>query len=99
MKSEGPRYERETVINWNEEDQAASIWTSSATIARRLAKRLGPGYLVEDDERHVIYQFPKRWLILPRARVASGANKAAKRPQEHVSGGKKGIPEGKEEKE
>jgi hypothetical protein len=38
MKGKGPKYERETIINFNEESEMASIWTASEVVYRRLMK-------------------------------------------------------------
>lgn len=68
MNGTGIRQERETIINMNEEDDACSIWTASETVYRRLMKRLGSAYLAENGERHALFIFPKKWLLLPRSR-------------------------------
>jgi hypothetical protein len=69
MKGNGPRFERETIINFNEEEATASIWTASETVYRRLLKRLGRAYLTEDGERHAVFVFPRNFLGLPRVKV------------------------------
>lgn len=66
MKASGPRQERETVISFNDEDDKVMLWTASDLIYRRLLKRLGRAYLIEDGERHAVFEFPRRWLVLPR---------------------------------
>jgi hypothetical protein len=79
MKGKGPREERETVINFNEEEDTATIWTASDPVYRRLMKRLGRQYLTEDGERHAVFTFPKELISLPRAkakRVLTDAQKA-----------------------
>ena len=68
MKGSGPAHERETIINFNEEDKTVSIWTASMPIYRRLLKRLGSEYMTQDGERHAEFVFPKKWLVLPRKR-------------------------------
>ena len=68
MKASGPRFERETIINFNEEDATASIWTASDKVYRRLMKRLGRAYLTEDGERHAVFTFPSNFLGLPRVK-------------------------------
>jgi hypothetical protein len=68
MKGKGPRIERETVINFNEEEGIAWIWTASATVYRRLLKRLGRQYLTEDSERHAEFKFPKELISLPKVK-------------------------------
>jgi hypothetical protein len=69
MKGKGPKHERETIINFNEEDGEASIWTASEPVYRRLLKRLGRAYLTEDGERHAVFTFPMNFLDPPRAKV------------------------------
>jgi hypothetical protein len=69
MKGKGLRVERETVINFNEEEGTACIWTASETVYRRLLKRLGRAYLTEDGERHAVFTFPAEFLQLPRVKA------------------------------
>lgn len=64
MKGKGARLERETIINFNEVDETASIWTASEVVYRKLVKR---GYTPrEDEERHAVFEMPKRDIKLPR---------------------------------
>ena len=74
MKGKGPRSERETIINFNEEDETASIWTASEPVYRKLMKRLGSQYLTEDDERHAVFTFPRQLISLPRVKAKKGTN-------------------------
>ena len=67
MTPKGPRSERETVINFNEEDETATIWTASGVVHQRLMKRLGRTYLTQDGERHSEWKMPKRLIRLPMA--------------------------------
>ena len=69
MKAMGPKHERETIINYNEDKATATIWTASQPVYRRLLKRLGQSCLTEDSERHAIFTFPLKWLILPRQKA------------------------------
>ena len=69
MEGKGQRFERETVITFNEEEAEAAIWTASETIYRRLIKRLGRAYLAEDSERHAVFKFPKEFISLPRLKA------------------------------
>jgi hypothetical protein len=68
MKGRGPRYERETIIILNEQSEEATIWTASLVIYRRLLKRLGLTWLVNDEESSAEFKFPKKFLSLPRAK-------------------------------
>ena len=69
MKGKGPKRERETIINFNEEDKTATVWTASGSVYKRLLKRLGRAYLTEDAERHAVFTFPTEFLQFPRAKV------------------------------
>ena len=88
MKGTGPREERESIINFNEAEETASVWTASEIVDRRLLKRLGRAYLTEDGERHAVFTFPKEFIALPkfkaqreldpshRAKLAANARRA-----------------------
>src|SRR5215472_10474194 len=69
MKGKDQKHERETIINFNEEDDTASIWTASEGVYRRLLKRLGRAYLTEDGDRHAVFTFPVNFLDLPRVKA------------------------------
>ena len=74
MTGKGPKYERETIINFNEESDTASIWTASEVVYRRL-KNLG--YMPpQDNERSAVFEMPKCDIKLPRAkRIMSEARR------------------------
>ena len=107
MTPKGPRSERETVINFNEEEETATIWTASDVVYRRLMKRLGRQYLTENGERHAVFTFPKELISLPRAkakRVLTEAQRAQmasrmSRTRENISAKQtsRGMPEGQGE--
>jgi hypothetical protein len=42
MKGSGPKYERETIINFNEEEETASVWTPVSQ-SIEVIKTLGAG--------------------------------------------------------
>jgi len=66
MTGRGPKHERETIINFNEESDTASIWTASEVVYRRLKKL---GYMpAQDNERSAVFEMPKRDIKLPRPR-------------------------------
>ncbi len=68
MKGKGPRYERETSITFNEEDETAQIWTFSEPMYRKLIKM---GYCPsEDNERSASFEVPKKCVSI-RKPVAS----------------------------
>ena len=57
MEGKGPRFERETVITFNETESSASVWTASETSiggSRTLATSRH-----EDNERSAVFEIPK----------------------------------------
>src|SRR5262245_49099509 len=100
MEGKGPRFERETVITFNEEEAEAVIWTASETIYRRLIKRLDRVYLAEDGERHAVFKFPKEFINLPRLKAqksltptqrAQLASRLSRSPQNVGEKGQSGV--------
>jgi hypothetical protein len=76
MKGKGPKHERETIINFNEEDATASIWTASEVVYRRLMKL---GYMPsQDNERSAVFEMPKRDVKLPRPKRAMSEERREK---------------------
>ncbi len=63
MKAIGPGTERETIIQFSDGDDNASIWTASQTVYNRLVKR--KWFPSEDGERHAIFVIPKSRIKLP----------------------------------
>jgi hypothetical protein len=64
-------YERETTINWNEEQDYATIDTRSLSVMRRLEKLgIEPVKVRESINSGAIlgklYHVPKKWVRLPR---------------------------------
>jgi len=64
VKADGPRYERETIIRFDDESDDAVVWTASDTVYRRLLKRGWKPKL--DSERHAEFVIPKSVVRLPR---------------------------------
>jgi hypothetical protein len=82
MEGKGIRAERETIINFNEEDDEASIWTASETVYRRLIKL---GYIPhKDNERSAVFKMPKRDIRLPRPKRQEAQREAGKRMREAI---------------
>src|SRR5436309_2746312 len=54
MKGKGPQSERETIINFNEEEDTASIWTASDAVYRRrmLSTICRRADRFDDDQKH-----------------------------------------------
>src|SRR4029453_5240552 len=66
MNSKGPRFERETVITFNETESLASVWTASETVYRRL-KNLG--YVpMQDNERSAVFEVPRSLVKILKRR-------------------------------
>jgi hypothetical protein len=86
MEGKGPRSERETVINFNEEDETATIWTASGSMDRRLRK-LGLE-VVEDGDRHTVFRCFKSQVKVHRVRILSPKQlEAAKERAKHMRQG------------
>jgi hypothetical protein len=74
IKPKGPKIERETIINFNEEEANATLWTASATVDRRMRKRgFEPN---EESDRSVSFVVPKSSVKLPRISKRKGNRKA-----------------------
>ena len=73
MTGKGLREERETIVNWNEDSDTATIWTSSETVYRRMRKR--GWFPSEDGERHAAFEVPKRLIRLPLNRPSNRRGK------------------------
>ena len=64
MKAKGLRQERETMINFNDAEEVASVWTASQKVYRALKK---VGYNpIADDERSASFEISKADVRLPR---------------------------------
>ena len=73
MRAKGPRYERETTIRFNEEEEIAHIWTASQPMYRRLRKM---GYCPsEDNERSAIFKVPKKCVSIRKLKVLTEKQK------------------------
>jgi hypothetical protein len=66
MQAKGPRYERETVIRFDETDDLAYVWTASKPTYNRL-RRLGYEP-IKDEERSASFRLPKRAISFRRPR-------------------------------
>lgn len=67
MKPDGPRYERETIIRFDEESPFAEIWTASGPIYNKL-KRLGLDQ-IEEGERHGVFKCLKSQVSIRKKRI------------------------------
>jgi hypothetical protein len=66
MQGKGPKYERETVIRFDETKDLAYVWTASKPTYNRL-RRLGYEP-VKDDERSASFRLPKKAVSFRRPR-------------------------------
>lgn len=58
-------YERETVINYNNEDSTATVYTHHKALQNKLNKLIGNNpniSIVRQDEDSVTYVVPKKWI-------------------------------------
>jgi len=76
MQGKGPRQERETVINFNEVESTASIWTASKQMYRKL-KKLG-FQPEEDNERSATFKIPKQCVSIRKPVILSDAQRRAR---------------------
>ena len=78
-------YERETIINYNEGEPTASVYTHNCALRRTLDKlaQERPEDCRVDKESHegaaADYIIPKAWVKIRPPRIASEAQKAASR--------------------
>lgn len=76
-------YEQETIINFNEADSTASVYTHNRALIRQLDKlsqeRHGDCHRekTSHDGKAVDYIIPKAWVKVKPPRIASEAQKAA----------------------
>lgn len=63
------RLERETIINFNEEEETASLYTASEVVYRRMLKRgFVPvdKYTMDGRECGWTFEIPRKSIVLPR---------------------------------
>jgi hypothetical protein len=73
LKGKGPRQERETIINFNEAEPNASIWTASEPMFRKLLKL---GYEpIEGSDRSATFEVPKRLVSVRKPRKITQAHR------------------------
>jgi len=72
------KYERETIINFNEGDDMASIFTYNRAWQKHLEKRLGLKTTMDNGYGGKEYQIPKKRIRPPRAPVKLSAEARAK---------------------
>lgn len=78
MRQKLSNYERETIINFNEGDSMASIFTYNKTWQKHLEKRLGLESTMDNGFGGKGYQIPKKRIRPPRAPVKLSAEAKAK---------------------
>ena len=75
MKAKGPKTERETVINFNEAEDNASIWTASEPFYRKLLKL---GYTpTEERDRSATFSVPKKLVAVRKEQKLSAERRRA----------------------
>jgi hypothetical protein len=73
LKGKGPKLERETVINFNEVEADASIWTASEPMYRKLLKL---GYTPsEEGERSATFHVPKNLVGIRKPRKITASHR------------------------
>ena len=73
------KYEQETIINYNNEEKTASIFTYDKSLIRKLDKRLAEMSdmkLIRRGEDFVEYSLPKKWIKVAFPRQYSDEQRA-----------------------
>jgi len=73
------KYEQETIINYNNEEKTASIFTYDKSLIRKLDKRLAemPDMkLIRRGEDFAEYSLPKKWIKVAFPRQYSDEQRA-----------------------
>ena len=83
------RYEKETVIIFNEEENTAIIGTYNERLKKRLSEfssKSNDCCLVKEDDGYSKYQFPKSWIKInmPRQYSEEQLQKMAERARENL---------------
>lgn len=68
------RYEQETIINYNQEEDLAEVYTCDKSLQRRLAQLAISNscvQLIREDEHSQTYKFPKKWVKVKMSRQLS----------------------------
>ncbi|MFQ7401667.1 MAG: hypothetical protein ACLRNW_28475 [Neglectibacter sp.] len=97
MRTSLSRYEQETLVNFNEGEDSASVYTHNKALRRRL-EQLAEKYpedcrliSVTHWEQAVEYYVPKTWLRINPPRVAASLTEEQKQKRrEHLAGLRKG---------
>lgn len=73
------KYEQETIINYNNEEKTASIFTYDKSLIRKLDKRLAEMSdmkLIRRGEYFAEYSLPKKWIKVAFPRQYSDEQRA-----------------------
>lgn len=73
------KYEQETIINYNNEEKTASIFTYDKSLIRKLDKRLAEMSdmeLIRRGEDFAEYSLPKKWIKVAFPRQYSDEQRA-----------------------
>lgn len=73
------KYEQETIINYNNEEKTASIFTYDKSLIRKLDKRLAEASdikLIRRGEYFAEYSLPKKWIKVSFPRQYSDEQRA-----------------------
>lgn len=73
------KYEQETIINYNNEEKTASVFTYDKSLIRKLDKRLAEASdikLIHRGEDFAEYSLPKKWIKVSFPRQYSDEQRA-----------------------
>ena len=76
------RYEQETIVNFNESDSAATVYTYNGAFKKklRLLSEQFPSdakFIREDQHGGVTYSIPKRWIKIRAPRILTEEQRTA----------------------
>lgn len=77
------KYERETIINFNEEEKTASVYTHNSSLRRRLDQLLKSHFneitVIRSGDDYTEYIVPKKWIkVSPPRQMSDESKEAAK---------------------
>lgn len=72
------RYEQETIINFNEAEGTANVYTYNARLKKRLSTIDSPECVLKrQGDKWAEYDVPKAWIKINPPRVLTAAQRAA----------------------
>lgn len=73
------KYEQETIINWNNEEKTATIYTYDKSLMRKIDRRLSDHpdiKVLKHSEEFAEYEIPKKWIKIAFPRQLTDEQRA-----------------------